>query len=145
MNSNTDTRAVSVLVPCLKRNGWVLVYLQKRTKDAKRLPDHLGFSGGGVEEGETPEEALVREIKEELGYAPKNHRFLGAYDFPEYRVKLYVFCEQVSDNFENTVKVREGQYGKFFTEEELMREPKVAPWDRATLQNIFQKLKNEEG
>ncbi|MGQ9495607.1 MAG: 8-oxo-dGTP diphosphatase MutT [Thermoanaerobaculaceae bacterium] len=45
---------------------------QGRVLLARRLPSaHLGgfweFPGGGVEEGESPEEALKRELKEELG------------------------------------------------------------------------------
>jgi ADP-ribose pyrophosphatase YjhB (NUDIX family) len=36
--------------------------------------------GGGLEEGETPEQALHREVMEELGIALKSARFLGAID-----------------------------------------------------------------
>ena len=32
----------------------------------ERLPNYFGFWGGGTENNETPEEALLREIKEEL-------------------------------------------------------------------------------
>jgi len=35
--------------------------------------------GGGVETGETPEEALDREIREEIGAKVKNKRFCGIY------------------------------------------------------------------
>ncbi len=44
------------------------ILMQHRAKDAKRLPDHWGFFGGGIEEGETPEQAVQREIIEELEY-----------------------------------------------------------------------------
>ena len=40
--------------------------LQHRAKDAPRAPDFWAFFGGGIDEGETPEEALVRESMEEL-------------------------------------------------------------------------------
>ena len=33
-------------------------------------PDHWGFFGGHLEAGESPEEALMRELSEEIGYQP---------------------------------------------------------------------------
>lgn len=40
--------------------------LQHRTEDAPRHPGYWGFFGGHIEEGETPEQAMIRETKEEL-------------------------------------------------------------------------------
>lgn len=39
--------------------------LQRRTKDAPYAPGRLGIFGGRVEEGETPNECIKRELKEE--------------------------------------------------------------------------------
>ena len=42
-------------------------------------PNTWGFFGGGVDDGETHEEALIRELNEELNWKPKKmelfHRF----------------------------------------------------------------------
>lgn len=43
------------------------ILLQHRSDDAFRFPGMHGMFGGGLEPGETPEEALVREVREELG------------------------------------------------------------------------------
>lgn len=42
----------------------------------KNCEEYFVFAGGGVEEGETPEEAVIREIKEELCLDAKISRFL---------------------------------------------------------------------
>ena len=43
------------------------ILLQYRNKDNKWNQDSWGEFGGQIEEGETPEEAVKRELKEELG------------------------------------------------------------------------------
>lgn len=47
------------------------ILLQHRTDDAPTFPAHWSFFGGGVEPGETPEQAVQREALEELSYALK--------------------------------------------------------------------------
>jgi 8-oxo-dGTP pyrophosphatase MutT (NUDIX family) len=49
------------------REGRVL--LLHRRDDLDLLPGLWDLPGGGVEEGESPEEALVREVREETGYS----------------------------------------------------------------------------
>ncbi len=37
--------------------------------------------GGKIKQGETPEEAAIREVEEETGYVPKNLKNLGSIEF----------------------------------------------------------------
>jgi 8-oxo-dGTP diphosphatase len=84
-------RSVSVLI-LYDDEGRVL--LQHRTKDAPIFPSHWAFFGGGVEQGESPEQAVKRESFEELRYAVNAPRLLAAqrftYDGIEYTKHVFV-------------------------------------------------------
>lgn len=61
-------REVAVALALLHRDrGW---FLQRRPLDSKHLPGLWEFPGGKVERGESPEEALARELQEELSWSP---------------------------------------------------------------------------
>jgi 8-oxo-dGTP diphosphatase len=47
--------------------------------------------GGGLETGETPEDAAIRETYEETGYEVKIDRYIGSYRRPQFRDVRHVF------------------------------------------------------
>ena len=55
--------------------------------------DYWEFPGGKIEAGETPEQALVREIREELATTIQIERFLTTveYDYPEFHLSMDCF------------------------------------------------------
>ncbi len=55
--------------------------------------DYWEFPGGKIEAGETPEEALIREIKEELATTIQPERFLMTveYNYPEFHLSMDCF------------------------------------------------------
>jgi 8-oxo-dGTP diphosphatase len=66
------------MVLLFDRHNRLLIYLRD-DKPEIPFPNHWDFFGGHVEEGETPEEALVREVKEELGIELKQWKFFREY------------------------------------------------------------------
>lgn len=60
-------RVVSVAVIQDDRDRKDRILFLRRAETLAAGPGKWGFAGGGVERGETPEEAMVREIREELG------------------------------------------------------------------------------
>ena len=77
-----------------KQDESLKIWVQTREDDG---PYHglLEFPGGGIEPGETPLEAAIREVEEEVGIAvlPADGKFMGTYhnEFPNKSILLYVF------------------------------------------------------
>ena len=61
--------------------------------------DWWEFPGGKIEAGETPEEALIREIREELGAGIAVDEFLMTveYDYPEFHLSMDCFWCHVEE------------------------------------------------
>jgi 8-oxo-dGTP diphosphatase len=88
--------------------------LQHRSHDAFRLPNYWAFFGGGVEEGESPTEALKREVLEELSYQVQNPYCLMTQkvrDEEDENTK-YVFVEQYQNQ---PLRLGEGQAMGWFS------------------------------
>jgi len=134
-----NKRKLSILIPYKIRDGEIMVYLQKRARDAKRLPGYFGFFGGGAENDENPEEALRREIKEEMDFTPEDYTLLGYYEF-EHNTR-HVFVLKVDDEFEKNIKIIEGEYGKWFAEKEALDEPKLIEEDKIALRDLYELLR----
>jgi mutator protein MutT len=83
-------KTVEVVCGLAIRNGMVL--MGKRLPSSLR-PDLWEYPGGKVEPGESPQEALVRELQEELGVTVTVGDFIGQnqIDF-EVRARLSLFA-----------------------------------------------------
>ncbi len=138
-------RRCALFIPYRKQGNNITVYLQKRVKNIKRLPDYFGFWGGGIQKNETPERGLLREVMEEMNYIPFGYHFFGKYIFPRIEKSGYsekfAFIFEAGDNFENEIQVLEGEYGKYFTEKEIEEESKLIEDDKVILRDIFKKIK----
>ena len=92
-----NSRRIEAVVAVIERNGKILI--QKRPSTGL-LADLWEFPGGKREPGETLEEALVREVREELGVKVRDARRLVTvqHAYTEYRVTLHAFaCDIVGE------------------------------------------------
>ncbi len=92
------------------REGRLLIYLRDNKPEIP-FPDYWDFFGGHVEEGETPEQALVREVREELGLGLDMWRFFRRYEclsgdaYPNIK---HIFHAQI-DRLASELTLYEGQ------------------------------------
>jgi len=85
------------------------------------FPNHWDLIGGHVEEGETPEEALVREYKEELGLELKEYRFYKEFlclKGDAFENIKYIYTGKINLPIDE-ITLYEGQYARYFTKEEI--------------------------
>jgi 8-oxo-dGTP diphosphatase len=101
-------------------NGELLLYLRDNNP-AIPFPDHWDLIGGHVEEGETPEEALVREVKEELDLDLKEYSFYKKYECltgDAYENIKFIYTGRINIPIEE-ITLLEGVRPQFFKRSEI--------------------------
>jgi 8-oxo-dGTP pyrophosphatase MutT (NUDIX family) len=78
LGANESVRAAAVLVPLIAREGGINVLLTRRSDTLRKHRGQIAFPGGGIDPGETPWQAALREADEEVGLAPDLVELAGA-------------------------------------------------------------------
>src|SRR3989344_5676489 len=107
MIKSQDSQVVSALVVFNKK----LLLLQRDDAIGIKDPGRWQLPGGGVEEGETPDEAMKRELQEEIGIIPQTLRFLAT-PYPGTHVYHAPLTEE---EVKKIKKGSEGNYLQFFS------------------------------
>ena len=109
-------RVVAAVIKATNEKGEPMIFATQRG-----YGDFKGgweFPGGKIEEGETPKEALVREIKEELETKIAVGELIDTieYDYPTFHLSMDCFwAEIVSGN----LVLKEHEAAKWLTRDEL--------------------------
>ena len=115
------------------------ILLQLKDESHERYPNHWGFFGGGIEDGETPENAVFREISEELNYKLKNPEKLMAFKFDNRYCfgAIHVFIEKYANK--DVFVLNEGKDLGWFKVSEALK-LKISPNTRRILKYLIKKL-----
>ncbi|MBF0351754.1 MAG: NUDIX domain-containing protein [SAR324 cluster bacterium] len=105
-------------------------------------PGMWGLFGGKIEPGETPDNALIREIQEELCLILKDYKFLFQInhynDFWKQTVSYFVYHADIT-HFWGTHQLCEGQAVDYFAYEQLTHLPIPS-----VIQNILDQYQNTD-
>lgn len=129
-------RVVAAIIKAVNNNGEPIIFATQRGYG--EFKDGWEFPGGKIEEGETPQEALVREIKEELDAEIDVMELLDTveYDYPNFHLLMDCYiCRIVSGD----LVLKEHEASKWLTKETLWS----VEWLPADLELVSQIAKSE--
>ena len=96
------------------------VYLQKRPEWTDIQPGKWDTAvGGHIDYGETPEQALIREVSEELGITDFEPERVGQYVFDSRRERELVYVNKTTYDGLITPSAEELDGGRFWTMQEI--------------------------
>ena len=124
-------------------SGAIIIRTNSETNKKEILATQRGYGdykdsweipGGKLEPGETPEQCIEREIREELAIDVKAEKILGVvdYDYPDFHLTMHcILCSIVSGE----VKLLEHEAARWLSRETL-RSVDWLPADRLILDKI---------
>ena len=127
---------IDVVAAIIRNNEGKILIAQRNLK--KSQGGLWEFPGGKIEPGETQEQAIVREIKEEIDMDIKYDSYFDekVYEYPERTIKLIALnCIEIGDNY----KVLEHERIEWISKEEF-KNYNFAPADRYFVEKLFKEI-----
>ena len=109
-------RVVAAIIKAVNENGEPIIFATQRGYGD--LKGGWEFPGGKIEEGETPQEALIREIKEELETEIAVGELIDTieYDYPTFHLSMDCFWAEV---IVGQLELKGAEAAKWLTKDEL--------------------------
>ena len=109
-------KVVAAITKAVNENGETIIFATQRGYGD--LKGGWEFPGGKIEAGETPQEALIREIKEELEIDISVGELIDTieYDYPTFHLSMDCFWTEIVSG---DLVLREHAAAKWLTKEEL--------------------------
>lgn len=103
--------------------------------------DGWEFPGGKIEENESPEEALIREIREELGVTIAVHDLIDIidHDYPDFHLHMFCYWATVTDGHLMLLEHEDARW----LDEESLETVEWLPADRGLLTKISAELEKK--
>ncbi len=101
------------------RNPQGEIFITQRAADA-HMANKLEFPGGKIESDETPEQALIRELQEEVGITVTTSSLFDKleYQFPDRHITLWFF---LVESWQGEPWGKEGQPGRWMAGQRWIR------------------------
>lgn len=109
-------RVVAAVIKSINQNNEPVIFATQRGYGD--FKDGWEFPGGKIEEGETPQESLKREIREELDTDIKVNALIDVidYDYPSFHLSMSCYwCEVINGN----LTLKEHEAARWLTVQQL--------------------------
>ena len=132
-----------IIVGFIVRNDKIFVAKRAETKNI--FPDRFELVGGHIDLGETPEQALIREVKEEIDLDVTIGALVGAFTFyldGEFKIELAYMCYP-TDETEPTLNPADHSQSHWIARDELDKFEKENE-ETELLRQAFKMIKGEK-
>ena len=112
-------KVVAAVITAFNENGEKIIFATQRGYG--EFKDGWEFPGGKIEAGETPEQALIRELQEEVGITPTQSSLFEKleYQFPDRHITLWFW---LVESWEGEPWGKEGQPAQWIAQYALNAE-----------------------
>ncbi|EPF20824.1 8-oxo-dGTP diphosphatase [Cedecea davisae] len=116
------------------RNPQGEIFITQRAADA-HMANKWEFPGGKIEAGESPEQALIRELQEETGIAAQKAELFETleYQFPDRHISLWFY---LVEQWEGEPWGKEGQPGRWVAQHQLIAD-EFPPANEPVIQKLL--------